>query len=120
MDHTIDQEWLESELKQIKVMHQVVPKAHDLRNKLTAIVKQKIVNGKLHISEFFTLAIAFRFITDLIEITQYLPSVDIHTLRRNAVISRDSLPSDVDNAIQLTRTYRRSNLPLLEKLANEN
>ncbi len=120
MDHTFDQVWLENELKQIKVIHQVTQRAHDLRNKLTILTKQKIVSGKLHISEFFNLAIAFRFVTDLIEITQYLPSVDIHARRKKEVIPRDSLPSDVDNTIQLTRTYRNSRLRLLEKLANEN
>lgn len=120
MNCAINQEWLENELIQIKVIHQVKQRAQDLHNKLIAITKQKIANDKLHISEFFNLSIAFRFIFDLIDITQYLPSIEMHARRRKEVIIRDTLPSDVDNTIQLTRTYRESHLPLLENLANEN
>lgn len=105
MDHEINLDWVVKELGELKVMGEVVTRARILNDKLLAIAKEKVTDGKISFIEFFSLTAGIRFALELIEERHYMPPVDIHARRSQQVIPRATLPTDVDVVIERLRYY---------------
>jgi hypothetical protein len=114
-----DLDWLVNEIEKLQVRHGVITRARALSENLTTICEQKVIKGSLTLAEFFTLAIAFRFVTDLIMDRHCQPAVDIHARRRQESIPRPTLPSDANDTMVKIIEYWNKNFPILQKLAIE-
>jgi len=108
-------DWVINEFEKLKVMSEVVTRARILADKLITLTEEKITAGKLIFSEFFTLIVGLRFATELIQERYFMPSVDIHARRKQEVIPRTTLPSDVDQVISRIKDYWNSRFPLLKR-----
>lgn len=115
MNMKLDLNWIIDEFNKLKIMGEVITRARILFEKLIALSKQKISEPEVLFSDFFALAIAFRFTTILINERYFMPPADIYVRRRNEVIPRPTLPSDVDNMLVEINVYWEKNFPVLLK-----
>jgi len=120
MDQHINRKWLEGEIKKLKIMGQVIERASILNDMIFDIAQQKISQGNLGISEFFTLAVGLRFVGDFVKKNYYIPPVDIYERHRGNMIVRPALPSDVDNILFELKKYWGVHYSVLKKIALKN
>jgi len=69
----LDQSWLANEFNHLKVEHHVREKVLELEYRLNGIFQELLRRTKWNISDFFTLAVAFHFVNDLLK-GQYIDS----------------------------------------------
>lgn len=115
MDSEISLDWIISELNQMKVVSEVVTRARIFNRKLLAVTEHEVTAGVLSFVKFFTLVVGLRFTSELIDERHCMPPVDINERRRQEMIPRGTLPTDVDEVIERLKAYWQSRFPLLKK-----
>lgn len=115
MDDQIHLDLIVRELDKLKVMGEVVTRARMLNDKLITIAKEKVIRSAISFAEFFSLIVGFRFTSELIQERYFMPSVDIHARRKQEVIPRATMPTDVDEVIERLRRYWVNRYPALNK-----
>jgi hypothetical protein len=108
--------WLKLQLNALKKAGAVRGSAEVFQSELQLLLQEKLnANEKWTLEEFFILAIAFRFIDDLLTESQLVPSICKYERMRGIIYKRYSpVCADVDELVNKLDDYYSSKLKLIK------